>query len=372
MRVLVLGGGMVGQGIAYALKNEGEITIADYSSEKLKRLKKELEVEVLKVDAFNDPLAPVMKDFDVVSGALPGRLGMKVIREACKAGVNLVDNSFMEEDFYTLEKDIKNAGITVVPDAGIAPGLSNAIVGRIAADYEYLENVEIKVGGLPERDIPPIGYKVVFSPIDTLDEFTRKVQIIRNGKIVETEPGDGLEYFFVNGLGSLEAFYTNGLRSLLRNIKANNMVEKTVRYRGHIEKMNFLKELGLMDESKVDLNGKEVVPKELLASLFLKNLSFPDVKDILYMEIRVTPGGSKEEIVYTVFDKQDTKTGFTAMTRTTGFTNAAITRLMLKNMIKDKGIAPPEIVGRDSGSFNEIIGFLEKMGVTVSSSTNHQ
>ena len=370
MRVLVLGGGMVGQGIAYALKNESDITIADYSSEKLQRLKKDLEVDVLKVDAVKDQLAPVMKDFDVVSGALPGRLGMKVIREACKAGVDLVDNSFMEEDFYALEKDALQSGITVVPDAGIAPGLSNVIVGRIAADYPQLENVDIKVGGLPEKDIPPIGYKVLFSPIDTLDEFTRKVKILKNGKITETEPGEGLEYFFVNGLGSLEAFYTNGLRSLLRNIKASNMVEKTVRYRGHIEKMNFLKDLGLLDEATTDVNGVKVVPKELLASLFLKNLSFPDVRDILYMEIRVTPARGKEEIVYTVSDKEDEKTGFTAMTRTTGFTNAAITRLMLKGAIKEKGIIPPEIVGSNENNFNEIIRFLEKMGVTVSSNKN--
>ena len=366
MRVLVLGGGMVGEGIAYALKSDNDVTIADYSPDTLQRLKKKLGVNTVKVDAFKEPLAPVMKDFDVVSGALPGRLGMKVIKEACKAGVNLVDNSFMEEDFYSLEKEAKDSGITIVPDAGIAPGLSNAIVGRIASDYEYLENVEIKVGGLPEKNIPPIGYKVVFSPMDTLDEFTRKVQIIQNGKLTETEPGEGLEYFFVNGLGSLEAFYTNGLRSLLRNIKAKNMVEKTVRYRGHIEKMNFLKDLGLLGESKVDLNGNEIVPKELLAALFLKNLSFPEIGDVLYMEIRVTPARGKEDIVYTVFDKEDPKTGYTAMTRTTGFTNASVASLMLKGMIKEKGIIPLEVVGRDPNNFKEIIGFLEKMGVFVS------
>ena len=126
---------MVGEGIAYALKNESEVTIADYSSEKLLRLKKKLGIDTIKVDAFKESLAPFMKGYDVVSGALPGRLGMKVIKEACKAGVDLVDNSFMEEDFYNLEKEVLDAGITVVPDAGIAPGLSNAIVGRIAAEH---------------------------------------------------------------------------------------------------------------------------------------------------------------------------------------------------------------------------------------------
>ncbi len=370
MKVLVLGGGMVGQGIAYALKNESEVTIADYSQERIKKLEKELGVNVLKVDALKDPLAPVMKDFDVVSGALPGRLGMKVIKEACKAGVDLVDNSFMEEDFYSLDNDARKAGISVVPDAGVAPGLSNAIVGRIAADYDFLENVDIKVGGLPEKNIPPIGYKVVFSPMDTLDEFTRKVQIIKNGRVVETEPGDGLEYFFVKELGSLEAFYTNGLRSLIRNIKANNMAEKTVRYRGHLEKMKFLRDLGLLDESGIQVGDREIVPKEVLASLFLKNLSFPEVKDVLYMEIRVTPPNSKEEIVYRVFDREDSKTGFTAMTRTTGFTNAAFTRLVLNGKVKERGIVAPEVVSRDKNNFSDVIEFLGRHGVSVSGPTH--
>jgi len=370
MKVLVLGGGIVGEGIAFALKEGNDVTVADYHPDRLQRLKKNLGVNTLRVDAMNEPLAPIMKDFDIVSGSLPGRLGMKVIKEACNAGVNLVDNSFMEEDFYNLEKDVRDAGITVVPDSGVAPGLSNLIVGRIASQYEYLENVDIKVGGLPEKNIAPLGYKVLFSPLDTLDEYTRKVQIVKNWEVTETDPGDGLEYFFVKSLGSMEAFYTNGLRSLLRNVRAKNMEEKTVRYRGHLDKINFLKNIGLLDEAKVDVNGKEVVPKELLASLFLRNLSFPDISDVLYMEIRVTPANSTKEIVYTLFDRQDRETGFSAMTRTTGFTNAAITSLMLKGKIKEKGIVPPEIVGRDPDNFNKVIEFLGKMGVTVSGPTN--
>lgn len=367
----MLGGGIVGEGISYALKDEYEVTVADYHSDKLDRLKKELGVEVQKIDALKEPLAPLMKKFDVVSGSLPGRLGIKVVEEACKAGVNLIDNSFIEDDYYKLEKSVKDSGITVVPDSGVAPGLSNAIVGRVASQYDYLESVDIKVGGLPERNIPPIGYKVEFSPMDTLDEYTRKVKVIKNWQITEIEPGEGLDFFFVNNLGSMEAFYTNGLRSLLKNVKARNMVEKTIRYRGHLEKINFLKSVGLLDESAVDVNGNGVVPKELLASLFWKNFSFPEVNDVLYMEIRMTPPNSKEEIVYTLFDKQDPRTGFSAMTRTTGFTNASITRLMLEGKIREKGIVPPEVVSRDENNFKEITDFLAKMGIVVSGPSNH-
>ncbi len=366
MKILVLGGGMVGEGIAFALKEEHEITVVDHSKDRLRQLEKRLGVSTIKLDAKEEPLAPVMKKFDLVSGSLPGRLGMKTIREACKAGVDLVDNSFMEEDFYSLEKEVDRCGITVVPDAGVAPGLSNIIVGRVASEYRSLEDVDIKVGGIPERNIPPLGYKVLFSPVDTLDEFTRKVTIVKNWKAVDADPGDGLEYFFVKDLGSMESFYTNGLRSLIRNVKAKNMSEKTIRYRGHLEKIKFLKTLGLLGDDPVEIEGKEVTPKEVLASLFLKNLSFPNIKDVLYMEIKVTPPNSSEPFMYTVFDRMDERTGFTAMTRTTGFTNASIVRLMASGRIKERGIVAPEIIGSNHQNFKQITEFLKKMGINIS------
>lgn len=360
---------MVGEGIAYALKEHNEVTIADHSMARLQQLRKKLEVDIKRIDAKSDPLAPVMNGFDAVSGALPGRLGMKTIKEACKAGVNLVDNSFMEEDFYSFSKEAKDCGITIVPDSGIAPGLSNIIVGRVAADYKHLEDVDIKVGGVPETNIPPLGYKVVFSPLDTLDEFTRKVAIVKNWKVVDAEPGDGLEYFFVDNLGSMESFYTNGLRSLLRNIKARNMSEKTVRYRGHLEKIKFLKEMGLLADKPIDIDGGRVSPKEVLAALFLEKLSFPNVKDVLYMEIRITPPDGKDTEVYTIFDKMDEKTGFSAMTRTTGFTNASMVRLLLAGKIKEKGIVAPEIIGRNHQNFKQVLDFLRNLGVTITHSS---
>ncbi len=365
MKVLVLGGGFVGQGIAYALKNEFNVTVADVNQGALNSMKERFNVDSIKFDINKDDLAPLIKKYDLVAGALPGKYGMKVIREAAKAGTNLVDNSFMEEDFYKVEKEVSNAGITVVPDCGVAPGLSNIIVGRIFKKYGNLENVDIKVGGLPETNIPPLGYKMVFSPVDTLDEYTRKVIIIRNGSPAEVEPGEGLEYFFVPNIGSLEAFYTNGLRSLIRNVKAVNMGEKTVRYRGHLEKIKLLRDLGLLEDEYIKVNNYEITPKEVLAELFRRKLSFPEVKDILYMEINASIQNSKENVIYKITDRYDEHTGLSAMARTTGFTNAAVSRLVLKGKIKETGIIAPEIIGMNEENFAEIEKFLKMMDINI-------
>lgn len=365
MRVLVLGGGAVGQAIAFALKDEFDITIADLNEKALNSIKERMNVSTMKFDVNNDDLGQLMKKYDLISGALPGKFGIKVIREAAKTGVNLVDNSFMEADFYGLEKDVEKAGITVVPDCGIAPGLSNMIVGNVYSRNGKLEDVDIKVGGLPETNIPPLGYKIVFSPVDTLDEYTRKVTIIRNGKEEKVEPGEGLEYFFSPGLGSLEAFYTDGLRSLVRNVNAKNMGEKTVRYRGHFEKIKLLRDLGLLDDEIIKVSNFSITPKEVLAELFRKKLSFPDVKDILYMEINVTLENKKGVETYRIVDRYDERSGLTAMARTTGFTNAAVSRLLLKGKIKQKGIVAPEILGMNDSLFREIEDFLSIMNINI-------
>jgi len=235
----------------------------------------------------------------------------------------------------------------------------------VLAEYGQLQDVDIKVGGLPETNIPPLGYKMVFSPVDTLDEYTRKVLILKDRKITEVEPGEGLEYFFVPNIGSLEAFYTNGLRSLLRNVKAQNMGEKTVRYRGHFEKIRLLKELGLLDDEYITVSNTKITPKEVLAELFRKRLSFSDVGDLLYMEINITIPENRGKEIYRVADKMDRATGLTAMARTTGFTNASVSRLMLRGKIEEKGIIAPEIVGMNENNFREIENFLKMMNINM-------
>ncbi len=365
MRVLVLGGGSVGQGIAHVLKDRFEVTVADSNKGRLDEIKKKMSVDTVNFDISRDDPVRLMDNFDLISGALPGKFGMKVIEAATIAGVDLVDNSFMEEDFYKLESKVKKSGITVIPDCGIAPGLSNMIVGKMEADFGHLNDVNIKVGGLPETNVGPLGYKVVFSAVDTLDEFTREVEIVRKGKVVRTEPGEGLEYFFVNNLGSLEAFYTNGLRSLIRNISADNMVEMTVRYRGHLEKMKLLKSLGLLSDSKIQVGDAHIVPKEVLAMLMVKNLSYPDVRDILYMEILSTHSEKNIKDSYIITDRQDDKTGLSAMARTTGFTNAAVSKLLLEGKIKDRGIVAPELIGKIPELFKEVEEFLTSSGIRI-------
>ncbi len=362
LKVLVAGAGIVGKGIAMALSKKYDVTVADRSEQNLKNISRLISIDTLKIDAENEDLSKVFKNYDLISGALPGKYGIKVLKAAAEAGVNIVDNSFMPEDFYIVDHLIKKAGVTAIPDCGIAPGLSNIIVGYSASKYEYLEGAYIKVGGLPERNIPPLGYKVVFSPIDTLDEYTRKVQIVRDWSVEEVDPGEGLEYFFVNNIGSMEAFYTNGLRSLIRNINVRNMNEKTIRYRGHMEKIKFLKQLGLLSEEPINTGETTIIPKEVLAVLMRKYLAFPEINDILFMEIK-TVGNTGIEETFTLFDKGTAE--LSAMARTTGFTNAVVSDLVLQGKIKETGIIAPEILSKELNLYHDIIKNLKELGIDI-------
>ncbi|MEM0130408.1 MAG: saccharopine dehydrogenase C-terminal domain-containing protein, partial [Thermoplasmatales archaeon] len=129
--------------------------------------------------------------------------------------------------------------------------------------------------------------------------------------------------------------------------------------------MKLLMDLGLLSDEALNVSGCGVSPKEVFANLLSKNLSFPEVADILYMEINVTATDSSEIVRYQLFDRRDNKTGFSAMTRTTGFTNAAVTDLVCKGFIKEKGIVAPEIVATDESNFRNILSFLSSFGVRV-------
>ncbi len=123
MKVLVLGAGNVGRAVAWDLKDEFDVYVGDIDDEKLKAVG-EFATPPLKVNAVNfEGLVEAMKGFDlVVGGALPGRFGYRSIKAAIKAGVDMVDVSFMPENPLELREEAEKANVTVIFDAGFAPG----------------------------------------------------------------------------------------------------------------------------------------------------------------------------------------------------------------------------------------------------------
>jgi lysine 6-dehydrogenase len=376
MKVLTIGCGNIGSVAAEDLAKSTsptQVIIADKDETRAKDIAKRISrsnVSWIQLDATNhDELVYTLKDYDLAMGFLPGRLGYRLAEACLEARRNLVDVSYMHENPLTLNRKAVDANVTIIPDCGLAPGISNILVGNAVKKLDRVQAVNIMVGGLPEKPIPPLGYIITWSPENLIDEYVRKAKIVKDGKKTEVEALSELEEVEFPGLGRLEAFNTDGLRTLpdtIENVK--EMREKTLRYAGHAEKIKLLKALGFFQEEEISIDGVSISPRKLTVKLFGQKLRKPEVKDVVALKVEVcgTEKGKKTCCVYHLLDYYDEKRGITAMARTTAYPASIIAQLMLKGIIKEKGVVPPEKIGMNSELFKTFSEMLEKHGVRIS------
>src|SRR4030042_2368424 len=309
-------------------------------------------------------LLEALKESDLIMGFLPGALGHTLMKACVEARKNLVDVSYMAESPMRLHSAASRAGLAIVPDCGLAPGISNFLVGHAFSLLDKTNSVHIMVGGLPEKPIPPLGYVITWSPESLIDEYTRKAVVVKHGKKTEVEALPGIQETTFPKVGKLEAFYTDGLRTLSETLNGvEERWEKTPRDPRHAEHIGPLEDLGFFEEQKINVEGKPVSPRKLAAKLFERKLSSPDVKDLVVMEVVVDgiKKGERLRLTYRLLDKYDEKKGITAMARTTAYPVSIVAQLMLKGLIKLKGIVPPEKLGMDEKIFKEFIPDIKKM-----------
>ncbi len=300
-------------------------------------------------------------------------MGYECVKNVISFKKDIVDISFFPEDPFLLEEEAKKNRVTCIVDAGIAPGCSNLIAGRMMKILDEIDSLMIYVGGLPLERKWPYEYKAPFSPIDVIEEYTRPARVVRFGKVVTMEALSESELINFNGVGTLEAFNTDGLRTLLKTVKAKNMAEKTLRYPGHIDKIKVLRETGFFSKQKVEINGKEIVPLALTSKLLFPLWSFGEGEEditLLRIEIKGKINNKNANYRFELFDKMDTEKGISSMARTTGYTATAIARLILSKRFREKGVFPPEFIGKDINNYLFVMKELGSRGVVFKEITN--
>jgi saccharopine dehydrogenase-like NADP-dependent oxidoreductase len=367
-KIIVLGGGMVGSVIADDLCNDFDVTISDKNSDRLEQLKNQHKINTTVWDLSKDrDLKDFLEPFDLVIEAVPGNIGFEVLQAIISAGKNVVDISFFEHDPFELKELADAMNVTAVVDCGVAPGLSNLILGFHNEQME-IDSFKCYVGGLPFKRNWPYQYKAFFSPTDVIHEYLRPARYMVNNKLVVKEALSDPEFIEVDGIGTLEAFNTDGLRTLLHTMKIPNMIEKTLRYPGHRELMNILKYSGFLDEEEIRINDQTVRPIDLTSKLLFR-LWKPEIEDdeftVMKLFIRGNEKNEKKEYVYEIFDKFDEETKTTSMARTTGYTCTAVARLILDGGLNNKGIFPPEYVGAIPGYCEKVLDYLLQRNIQV-------
>ena len=374
MNVVILGAGRVGSAMAIDLAKDKRfhVLVADRDERSLEALRTGYGIPGERVDvSLENAVRRVVAKADVVISAVPGFLGFQTLKAILESGKNVVDIAFFPEDPFALDELARAKKVTALVDCGVAPGMSNLLVGHIAAGLQRTDRVRIYVGGLPSLRQWPYEYKAGFSPIDVIEEYTRPARFVRGGKVEVCAALSELELIDFPDLGTLEAFVTDGLRTLARTIDAPDMIEKTMRYPGHAERMRMLRETGFFSETPVDIDGVSVRPIDVATRLLFPMWQMGEGdEDITIMRIVVEglgPDGRGAEgnvrTTYDLVDRYDRATATTAMARTTGYTATTAVRMLAAGLFSEPGVIPPERLGRDAACTEFILSGLRERGI---------
>ena len=173
-----------------------------------------------------------------------------------------------------------------------------------------------------------------------IEEYTRPARLVENGRTVPKSALTDIELVEFNNLGTLEAFNSDGLRSLL-DMPISNMVEKTLRYPGHIQKIIMMREKGQFKSDKIKDTAKYLIkewtPGEKDYDQTIMRLKFDGLKD-----------GEKISKTFDLLDYYDQKNNISSMARTTGYTCNAVVNILLSNGFTQKGVFNLESIGSDT------------------------
>ena len=371
MKIALLGAGMVGRTMAIDLCKKYDVTSFDVSDHALRVLtSKEPSIKTIKADLTNYPgYEKMLAGFDFVITAVPGFMGYSTLEAVIRAKKNVADISFFPENALDLDTLAKQNNVTAIVDCGVAPGMSNYVLGYHNEKMK-ITSFECMVGGLPVNRVKPFEYKAPFSPIDVIEEYTRPARMMENGHIVTkaalTEP----ELIDFPKAGTLESFNTDGLRSILYTMAhIPNMKEKTLRYPGHIDLIKAMMKGGFFNTNKISINGTEFSPLEFSSAILMDQWkSKPDEEEFTIMNIKVSglQNGQPVTFIYDLFDTTDTVTQTSSMSRTTGYTCNATLHLIINNLFTEKGVFPPELVGKHENCFEFIMQYLKERNVIYS------
>jgi lysine 6-dehydrogenase len=373
MEIAILGAGMVGRTMAIDLAGKYNVTSFDINGQPLQQLlQKNNAIRTIRADlTAYDNYDTLLAGYDFIISAVPGFMGFQTLEAIIRAKKNVVDISFFPENALELNDLARQNHVTAVVDCGVAPGISNLVLGYYN-ERMTITHFQCLVGGLPKQRVKPFEYKAPFSPIDVLEEYTRPARYVENGFVVIKPALSDAELIEFEKPGTLEAFNTDGLRSILFTMShIPNMIEKTLRYPGHIDLIKALIKAGFLDKKTLNFNGLQISPREFSSAIFFDQWKLAENEEeftLMKIMLKGTENGIPKTINYSLFDEYDTTTQTSSMSRTTGYTATAALNMLVDKLFAGKGVFPPELIGKDENCFNFILDYLEERNVIYTKS----
>jgi saccharopine dehydrogenase-like NADP-dependent oxidoreductase len=308
-----------------------------------------------------------LKPYDIVISAVPSCYGYETLKSVIESGKNVVDITFSSENSLDLDKLAKEKRVTALIDCGVAPGFDNLLLGYYNEKLK-LTDFECLVGGLPKQKKWPFYYKAPFAPDDVIEEYTRPARYVENSNLITREALSDPEFVEFDKVGTLESFNSDGLRSIIFTMPhIKNMKEKTLRYPGHIEYIRVLKESGFFSKSKIKVDGAEVSPLDFTCKILFNEWKLGESEEeITVMRISIkgkNSEGISEEVVCSLYDEYSIETQTSSMARTTGYTGTAAANMVLAGLFTEKGVFPPELIGKNENCFSFIFNYLKERNI---------
>ena len=359
MRIALLGAGLMARGALHEYLRHDDVTtvvVADRSREALAAFEPHARDPRVRLELLDVTDAPAVARFltpcDGALAAMHYGLNLALTRIAITTHTHLVDlggNNDVVRAQLALDDEARAAGVSVIPDCGLAPGMVSMLVAWGMTHLPWVREVRIRVGGLPFEPTEPLRYERLFNVEGLINEYVEPPLALRDGRVITAQAiGDVETLEFVAPVGTLEAFNTSGGVSTLIDTyghRLRTLDYKTLRYPGHAHAMRWLLELGLFSSDPIDVNGVRVVPRHLLAQAIVRHLPMCDRDRTV---VRVTfdgeDAGTPRTQVLEVIDTFDETTGLTSMMRTTAFPAATASLMQCRGDVARMGVAPQERV----------------------------
>jgi len=355
MKILVIGAGMMGSAAAYDLFNSpgvNHILLGDIDGERARAVATSLgpTVEPLTLDTGDDArVRDAMGRVDAVIAATSYSHNVRLTKIAIESKKHFCDlggNMDVVYEQMKMHDAAVRAGVIIMPNCGLAPGMACVIAAGAAKTFERVDEIHIRVGGLPQNPVPPLNYQLVFSAQGLINEYLEPAEVLRDGKPATVPSMTDLESLrFPAPFESLEAFNTSGGISTLIQMYpgAHSLDYKTIRYPGHCEKFKMLLDLGFASTEPVTVGTNVLTTREFFENLLRRKLPMngPDVT-LMRVEVQGLVKGARHTVAYEMVDYYDTAARLTSMMRTTAFPTSVIAQMAADGTISARGVMPPE------------------------------
>jgi lysine 6-dehydrogenase len=357
MKILVLGAGRMGHGAVYDLIHNSpqveSVTVADFDLKKAEQIAEMVGTERvtphhIDVSGYSEVVA-LMKPHDSAISCVNYWYNAELSQAAIETQTNFCDlggNNYIVDKQLAMNEAAQEAEINIIPDCGLAPGMVSILAMHGAKRFDEIDEIHIRVGGLPQKPKTLLEYQLVFSVEGLINEYIEVARVIRDGKITEVESMTEIESLEFEGFPPLEAFQTSGGTSTLPDTflgKIKELDYKTIRYAGHCEKFKTMIDLGLCSSEEILVDYVKVKPRRVLGELLTKYLPADEPDYVLVrLEFVGKKDGATKKLRFDIVDRQDEATGLSAMMRTTAFPASIIAQMMANGEVLMRGATPQE------------------------------